>query len=279
MKRLSFKTQFKIAFYYRLPAVEKCLDKSLQESVEKRTDALRRTLTRLIKYTEGESQELVKHFINDRTDCGYKNAITLLPKQHGNPHTMLLSYRKEIKLVQPLKLGDPAAFRRLFNFLIKCQTMGVHSKHNPLDRPETVCMILAKLPLHLQDRWNQNTLLLRGMDSREPTLIDLANFVEDEMTLVNDPLYSRETVSQYLEKGPTRQVHRGARRKFYTMATKIDHSSEGAQKGNKTSNERTCPVCGEKYDIEDCKYYLQQTLEERSKLIFIKSYVMVPSKK
>ena len=67
-----------------------------------------------------------------------------------------------------------------------------------------ICMILVKLPLHLQDRWNQNTLLLRRRDSREPTLIDFANFVEDEMTLVNDPLYSREAVSQYLEKGPTR---------------------------------------------------------------------------
>ena len=104
------------------------------------------------------------------------------------------------------------------------------------------------------------------------------HFAEDERTLVNDPLYSRETVSQYLEKGPKRQVHRGDRRKLHTMATKIDHSSEGEQKGNKTSNERTCPVCGEKYDIEDCKHYLQQT-EERSKLIFIKSSVMVPSKK
>ena len=38
-------------------------------------------------------------------------------------------------------------------------------------------------------------------------MIDLANFVENEMTLVNDPLYSREAVSQYLVKRPTRQGH------------------------------------------------------------------------
>ena len=221
-----------------------------QESVEKKVDDPRGRLTRLIKYTRGEPRELVKHFINDRADCGYKNAIALLQKQYGNRHTLLSSYRKEIKLMQPLKPGDAAAFRRLFNFLIKCQAMGVGSKHNPLDTPEIICMILAKLPLHLQDRWNRNTLLLRRRDSREPTLIDLANFVEDEMTLVNDPLYSREAVSQYLEKGPTRQGQRGDRRKFHTMATKTDNSSESTQKGNKTSNERTCPVCGEKHDTE-----------------------------
>ena len=54
------------------------------------------------------------------------------------------------------------------------------------------------------------------------------------------------------------------------MVTKTENLSEGSQKGNRMSNERTCPVSCEKHDIEDCKYYLQQTLEERSKLIFKK---------
>ena len=101
------------------------------------------------------------HLINDRANWGYKNAVALLQKQYGNPHTILPSYKKEIKLMQPLKPGDAAAFRKLFNFLIKCQTMRVDSKHNPLDTPEMMCMILAKLLAHLQDRSNQNSLLLR----------------------------------------------------------------------------------------------------------------------
>ena len=129
--------------------------------------------------------------------------------------------------------------------LIKCHTMWVGIKHNPLDTPEMICMILARLALHFQDRWNWNTLFLRKRDSREPTLIDLAIFVESEMTLVNDPFYSREAASQYFEERPTRQGHRGDRRKFHTMASKTDNSSEGWQKGNKTNNEKTCPVCSE----------------------------------
>ena len=129
--------------------------------------------------------------------------------------------------------------------LIKCQTVRVSIKHNPWDTPEMICMILARLPLHFQDRWNRNTLFLRKRDAREPTLIDLAIFVESEMTLVNDPFYCREAVSQYFEERPTRQGHRGDRRKFHTMASKTDNSSEGWQKGNKTNNEKTCPVCSE----------------------------------
>ena len=61
-------------------------------------------------------------------------------------------------------------------------------------------MILPKLPVHLQDRWKRNTLKMRRMHSREPQLFDLANFAGDEMTLVSDPLYSRDAVSHYMEK-------------------------------------------------------------------------------
>ena len=69
-----------------------------------------------------------------------------------------------------------------------------------------ICIIFAEQPLHLRDRWNRNT------------------------RLVNDPLYSRKAVSQYLEKRPTRQYHRGDRRKFHTMVTKTYNSSARTQK-------------------------------------------------
>ena len=54
------------------------------------------------------------------------------------------------------------------------------------------------------------------------------------------------------------------------MASKADNSSERTQRGNKMSNERTCIVCLEKYDIEDYKCYLNQRLEETSKSMFKK---------
>ena len=56
----------------------------------------------------------------------------------------------------PLKAGDATAFRKLFNFLIKCQSIESDGHFNPLVTPEIICMVLSKLPLHLQDRWNRN---------------------------------------------------------------------------------------------------------------------------
>ena len=102
--------------------------------------------------------------------------------------------------MSPIKPGDISALIKLFNFLIKCQSLSRSSRNNPLGTPEIICIILSKLPFQLQDRWNRNTLKMRRMHSREPQLFDLANFAGDEMTLVSDPLYSRDAVSHYMEK-------------------------------------------------------------------------------
>ena len=65
-----------------------------------------------------------------------------------------------------LKAGDATAFRKLFNFLIKCQTIEADGHYDPLDTPEIILAVLSKLPLHVQDRWNRNTLQLRRKYSK-----------------------------------------------------------------------------------------------------------------
>ena len=79
----------------------------------------------------------------------------------------------------------------------------------------------------------QETLKMRRMHSREPWLFDLTNFAEDEMTLVSDPLYSRD--AEELGK--------------VNISKKLKVGSR-------------CPLCNENHDIEVCVFFLQQTLEE-----------------
>ena len=93
------------------------------ESVENKIENPMGRLTRLIKCTTGEAQELLKHFINDKPEQGCRNAMQLLRRQYGNPHRLLAAHRMEIKHMSPIKLGDISAFRKLFNFLIRCQSV------------------------------------------------------------------------------------------------------------------------------------------------------------
>ena len=86
--------------------------------------------------------------------------MAILHSQYGNQHTLLSSYREKVKQMVPLKAGDGTAFRKLFNFVIKCQIIEVDGHYKPLDTPEIICTFLSKLPLQLQNRWSRITLQL-----------------------------------------------------------------------------------------------------------------------
>ena len=120
--------------------------------------------------------------------------MRLLEKQYGSPHKLLSSYRKEIKQMTKIKPGDAAACRRLFNFLIKCQS-SEYSSQNPLHTPDVICMILSNISGYLQDRWNRNVQKIRKAQ------------------------ISGEAVGQY-EKKPLKQQSRSTKHKFQTHVIK-----------------------------------------------------------
>ena len=114
-----------------------------REVVESKIEDPRGRLTRLIKYTTGEAKELIKHCIELPSKTGYEKALHLLYKRYGDHHTTLAAYRKEIREWPQIKPGDATAFRKFYNFLIKCQSIIGESKWNVLDSPDTICMLLA----------------------------------------------------------------------------------------------------------------------------------------
>ena len=54
-----------------------------------------------------------------------------------------------------MKVGDAAGFRKYYSFLLKCQSIIGGNKWNALDSPDSICMLLTKLPGQLRDRWNR----------------------------------------------------------------------------------------------------------------------------
>ena len=128
-------------------------------------------------------------------------------------------------------------------------------------------MSKIKVPGHLQDRWNRNALRIRRTETREPELLDLTNFIEDEMILVNDPLFSRKAVGQY-DENPARPQKFLKHQKIHIYAITKDAVGERKVTQAKTGN---CPVCEKgHHDIDDCPTFLTQPLQGRSKIVFKK---------
>ena len=90
-----------------------------KEAVEYKIDDPHGRLVRLLKYTEGEARETIKHCIQQPVDIGYDRAKLLLEQYHR----ILAAYKKEIKSWPLLKPGDSSSYWKFYNLLIKCESI------------------------------------------------------------------------------------------------------------------------------------------------------------
>ena len=178
------------------------------EAIEKKIEDLHGKLTRLIKYTTGEVKEMVKNYIQLPPKEGYETAKQMMHKLYGDPHKVIAAYRKEIKQWPQIKPGDAEAYRKFHNFLLKCENITQMQTWNVLDTPEIMCMLLSKLPSVTRDKWSRRVLLIRRKQEKEPELADFLDFVNDENLIVNDLVFSKKAVEQYIYKKTKRKITR-----------------------------------------------------------------------
>ena len=131
-----------------------------------------------------------------------------------------------------------------------------------MDAPEMLGMLIAKLPGGLIDRWNRNVQVIREGHLREPDLQDLIKFVEEETVLINDPLFSRETLHEYTNY-PERSTHVKAR-KLKNYYTKADQK---AVEQTVTVASIKCKFCDGNHDLDDCQFYREITVDDRSSFL------------
>ena len=140
---------------------------------------------------------------------------------------------------------------------------------NSMDIPEILCMLISKLPGNTRDRWNRKVLIIRRQHKREPELEDFMDFFDDETQLANDPLFSREALTEYTEKAD-KGGNNKRRIKQYVGKTKVEKKRGDAKDGDRELKKVQCPVCDESQDRNDCSMFKDQTLEERSKILWKK---------
>ena len=58
---------------------------NFKDAVENLVDSPKQRLIRLLKYTEGDAKELIKHCIHEGAETCYDTAIGLLQKEYGSP--------------------------------------------------------------------------------------------------------------------------------------------------------------------------------------------------
>ena len=231
-----------------------------KEAMEYEIDDLLGRLVQLLKYTEGETRETIKHCIQQPVDIGYDRAKLLLGQHCGDPHRILAAYRKEIKSWPLLKPGDSSSYRKFYNFLIKCDSIMSRQQWNSLNSPDILCTLTSKLPGNARDKWNRKVLSIRRHRAEDPELADFIDFINDETLLASDPLFSREALKVYVEK--EERSHLKKKMKSYASNT-----TDKVQEEKDAIKEMKCPVCEEKHDLDNCKQFSSMSVDERSKML------------
>ena len=203
---------------------------------------------------EGCAKELIQGCIFMDANRGYTEARHLLHMEYGDPFKVPTAYIEKANNWPNLKADDGQGLRTLSHFLTKCTNAMQNITHmNVLNHPTNMQPIVLKLPLYLQNKWRDTVGRLRNRSlDRSVTFHDLMQFVKNEASSVNDPVFSKEALGQRKPK-PNASV----------FATNVPWKVI------------QCYVCKQDHDIEQCKEFLAMTLckahvpTEEQKMLFM----------
>ena len=133
---------------------------------------------------------MIKDFLQELSYIGYTHAQDLLRQSYGDQHS-LASCRKEVRNWPNLTFGDAKRFRLFFNFFVKCDGVTKVHNWNAINTPDVICMLVSKLPSVLIDIQNRIAYNIQKKKHEcEPNLSDPIELVDQETTLVYDPVFS-----------------------------------------------------------------------------------------
>ena len=217
---------------------------SFKESVESKCSDQRNKFLRLSQYLSGEPKELVEGCIFE-SSC-YDKAKQMLTNQYGNRYRIINEYKKELKSWSKIKPNDSTCLRKFYTFLMKFKSVITESH----DNQELIQLLHSKLPTYIQDRWNRTALKIRKGDTKEPSLVDFLELLQQEILLATDPLFSRQ-------------------------ANDLTSTKDGPKLLNRKATYRTdakmvCPLCADLHDLDECVTFLQTPVDERKHILFKK---------
>ena len=102
---------------------------------------------------------------------------------------------------------------------------------------------------------------VRRKEHREGSLDDFIKLIYEETMLVNDPLFSKETVDQYTGNKSGKQDN--SKKRISTLAT----NSDKEEKKDVQTRDPLCIACNEDHLLDSCKIFMEKTLQERTKLL------------
>ena len=210
--------------------------RSFEENVEKMLYDDGARLARLIHLCKGEAGRAIKCCSLMDPEQGYARARRLLEQRFGDKHTFTELWIKKLN-----EGGPRVNLQEYADELLDCyESLNALGALQEMDVQRNLLAMITRLPMHLQNKWQDYVFELRSRRDRRPTLKDVVNFVNRAAAVMSDPVYGSASMrSKRVEKTPTR----------ITYAATADVR---------------CPICDDgEHSVPQCRRFLSMNANDR----------------
>ena len=211
---------------------------SFKDVVESNVSDERGRLNRLLSNTSGAAKELVQTCVYLSDAVCYTKALELLDGEYGNRFRIARAFIKQLKDMENVKGSDADSWKKLYRFLLNCETLKSAGHLEDLDRPDIISIVITKLDVTFQDRWISLVERTERTENREVKFDDLLQFVKIQASCVSHPSFSRQALKNF--------------------------------KANVIKAAQACNICKDKkdHDTSACSVLASLSIDERYKKIF-----------
>ncbi|KAL8619870.1 hypothetical protein ACOMHN_025956 [Nucella lapillus] len=226
---------------------------SFEFLIERQRIASGQKILFLRKYVGGKVREALDGFFMLKSQNAFHQAMMLLETRFGHPSMVAQAFRKKLEEWPTIRSRDPIGLRRYADYLRQCVVASQEvGGLRDLDDPHCLKRVLGKLPEYFKDRWARMVQLTRKQHGDYPVFTYLADFLEKEADICNDPVFGM-TISP---RTPS------------NVGPVVKGQEKRGQNFNVTLNE-TCRFCEKTgHDILVCRGFLKLPLVDRSDFVF-----------
>ena len=250
---------------------------NFRELVESKVKDQRGRLARLLQYTSGDAKELIKGSVHENSETCYDHAMSLLQKEYGDDHATTCAYLQELYRWPYIQNNDVAAYKKIYRFLLKCQSFKRSGKLAELDSTDKIRTVLSKFSVSVQQLWNRHACKIRDKSQREAGFDDLVCFLDTQCKIISNPAYSHDAFNSV--KLPTNMTALATQFRPKDISNPADISGKPPDPPGKppdpppvppmSAGGYQCICCGNQGHLfEDCPTYLQKSLIDRRKFVF-----------
>ena len=210
--------------------------RSFEENVEKMLPDDGARVARLIHLCKGEAGRAIRCCNLMDPKQGYARARRLLKQRFGDKHTITELWIKKLS-----EGGPRVNLQEYADELLDCyESLNVLGALQEMEEQRNLLAMIMRLPVHLQNKWQDYVFDLRSCKDRCPTLKDVVDVVDRAAAVVSDPVYGSASMrSKRSEKTTTRVA--------YVATADV-----------------RCPICDDgEHSVPQCRTFLNMSPNDR----------------